>query len=83
MKFDLFYSERCPYCRKVIDAILHSKVKSNVQLIDIDLHPDAFEKFVEKTKAKRRTVPVLRIKGKIHLYESDDIIDFLSMLKYE
>lgn len=82
MSFELFYRKECPYCKKVLDFINEKGIK-HVKLTDISKNYKKFEEFRDKTKAGRNTVPVLRIKGIVHLYESQEIINFLSKVKFE
>lgn len=71
---ELYYMPTCPFCRKVITWMQEHNI-DDVVMHDITSEPGAAEKLVEVGGKKQ--VPCLFIDGK-PMYESDDIIEFLS-----
>ncbi len=71
---NLFYFPECPFCQKVLRFIDESKIEG-IELRDINKDVEN-EKELVKLGGKRQ-VPALKIDGKI-MYESDDIIKYLS-----
>jgi glutaredoxin len=72
-QLELYYMPSCPYCRKVLN-FMH---KNDIDLPLHDINSDmAAETELVKVGGKRQ-VPCLFIDG-APLYESEDIIDYLS-----
>lgn len=71
--FDLYISETCPYCRKVMDYLEANNIKYNK--MDIT-EPENLNMLIKLGGKKQ--VPFLDDKEKdITMYESDDIIKYL------
>lgn len=66
----LYYMERCPFCRKVIQYMNKNNI-NNVELVDIHADPNNQEDLIRL--GGKDQVPMLLIDGE-PLYESDDII---------
>ena len=69
----LFYRPMCPFCQKV----LHYMKENNImlELKDVSGNPEAHQELM--SVGGKTQVPCLSIDGKA-LYESDDIIQWLS-----
>lgn len=72
----LFYFASCPFCQKVLSFCDENQIK--LELSDIQKDPKAKQELIELGGKKQ--VPALKIGDKI-LYESDAIIEYLSMQK--
>ncbi|MCX6990887.1 MAG: glutaredoxin [Chlamydiae bacterium] len=72
----LFYSPWCPYCQKVLSYL--TQIHKSVPMRNIQNDPAGKE--ILKNQGGELQVPCLFIDGKA-LYESDDIIQWLSMHK--
>ncbi|MFO6424844.1 glutathione S-transferase N-terminal domain-containing protein [Motilimonas sp. KMU-193] len=73
----LYHFGACPYCRKVRDKL--AELKLHIELRDIKKHSHFRQELL--SKGGKATVPCLRIKqdkGYRWLYESNDIIKFIS-----
>ncbi|MDJ0623448.1 MAG: glutathione S-transferase N-terminal domain-containing protein [Desulfocapsaceae bacterium] len=72
----LYLWANCPFCQKVVRAASDMGLKEGVDYAEIDGAPGTpGREVVEKTGGKAM-VPFL-IDGDVHMYESDDIIDYL------
>lgn len=65
----LYYMERCPFCKKVIQYMKRNNI--SVELVDIHADPKNQEDLIRL--GGKDQVPMLLIDGE-PLYESDDII---------
>ncbi|CDZ74599.1 Glutaredoxin [Peptoniphilus sp. ING2-D1G] len=74
---NLFFFPECPFCQKVLKFIDENKIEG-IELRDIN-KDEAKEKELIHLGGKRQ-VPALKIGDKI-MYESDDIIEYLSTSK--
>lgn len=71
---DLYVSETCPYCRKVMNFIEKESVRYNKKDISI---PENYEMLINL--GGKFQVPFLYdVDNEISLYESDDIIKYLT-----
>ena len=70
---ELFVSETCPYCRKVIDYF----DKNNIKYIKVDVkNSENLKRLIELGGIAQ--VPFLYDKDKaLRMYESNDIIDYV------
>ena len=73
MKLELFKSDFCPYCQRVLRYLAESG-RTDVELLDIDQSEENSRRLVEV--GGKRQYPCLFIDGK-PLYESLDIIEWL------
>ena len=74
--FDLYELERCPYCQKVMDFM----DKNNIEYVKHDVN-DLREESVLIRLGGKRQVPFLYDKNSgLKMYESADIIEYLSTL---
>ena len=74
---DIYIMETCPYCKKVLDFADKIKIKYNKKDIeDMDNHNNLIK------MGGKDQVPFLA-DGEIYMYESDDIISYLSRKKEE
>ncbi len=71
--YDLYYSETCPYCRKVINYFEENNIKFNPKEIN---NPSYYDELL-KIGGKAQVPFVVDIKSGVSMYESDDIIDYL------
>ena len=73
---ELFYSDTCPYCRKVIDFF----EENNIDFIPREIHES--ENYDDlMTIGKIAQVPFLLDKdNNVSMYESDDIIEYVKNL---
>ncbi len=73
---ELFYSDTCPYCRKVIDFF----EENNIDFIPKEIHES--ENYDDlMTIGKIAQVPFLLDKdNNVSMYESDDIIEYVKNL---
>jgi hypothetical protein len=79
--FQLYYSQRCPKSREIIDEILKLNLRSKFVLISIDKHIENKRKM---PKGIRITPTVHReTNTQIHVYEGDDIKMLINQLKSE
>jgi len=67
----LYYMERCPFCKKVIQYMNKNNIE--VEMVDIEADPKNKEELIKLGGINQ--VPMLLIDGK-PLYESDDIIQW-------
>lgn len=74
MKLALYKKDTCPYCQKVLSAIL-GQGRTDVELHDIVTSEEDLN-YLTQVGGKRQ-VPCLFIDGK-PLYESSDIVAWLS-----
>ncbi len=72
--YELYVLETCPYCHKVMEYLDKKNIKYTKKVItDESIHDELLE------RGGRDQVPFLYDEEKgIRLYESDDIIEFLS-----
>lgn len=75
--FDLYYSETCPYCRKVLSFLEENNIDFNHKNIT---DPKNYDKLIEIGKMAQ--VPFLADteSGEV-MYESDVIIDYIRKKK--
>lgn len=74
--FDLYELERCPYCQKVMEFM----DKNNIEYKKHDIN-NSFEEEVLIKLGGKRQVPFLFDKNSgLKMYESADIIEYLSTL---
>ncbi|MDO5041198.1 MAG: glutathione S-transferase N-terminal domain-containing protein [Peptoniphilus sp.] len=71
---DLFYFPECPFCQKVLIFIDKNKIEG-IELRNINKDAASEKELIEL--GGKRQVPALKIDGEI-MYESDDIIKYLS-----
>ncbi len=72
MELKLYYMDRCPFCKKVINYI----EKNNLSVEMADIHKDPKNQADLIKIGGLDQVPMLLIDGK-PLYESSDIIEWL------
>lgn len=71
--FDLYISETCPYCRKVIDFLEENNSKYNKKNV---IEPENLNMLLKL--GGKAQVPFLDdFENNISMYESDDIIEYL------
>lgn len=71
--FDLYISEYCPYCKKVMKYLEENDIVFNK--IDVS-NPESFEKLV--SLGGKDQVPFLNdVDNEVRMYESDDIIKYI------
>lgn len=71
--FDLYISETCPYCRKVIDFLEENNIKYNKKNV---IEPENLNMLLKL--GGKAQVPFLDdFEKNISMYESDDIIEYL------
>ncbi len=71
--FDLYISETCPYCRKVIDILEENNIKYNKKNVIEPANLNMLLKLGGKAQ-----VPFLDdFENNISMYESDDIIEYV------
>lgn len=71
--FDLYISETCPYCRKVIDFLEENNIKYNKKNV---IEPGNLNMLLKL--GGKAQVPFLDdFENNISMYESDDIIEYL------
>ena len=71
--FDLYVSETCPYCRKVMDFLEENKIKYNKKNVAEPQNLNLLLKLGGKAQ-----VPFLDDPAKnISMYESDDILEYI------
>lgn len=71
--FDLYISETCPYCRKVIDFLEENNIKYNKKNVIEPANLNMLLKLGGKAQ-----VPFLDdFEDNISMYESDDIIEYV------
>lgn len=71
--FDLYISETCPYCRKVIDFFEENNIKYNKKNV---IEPENLNMLLKL--GGKAQVPFLDdFEKNISMYESDDIIEYL------
>ncbi len=74
--FDLYYSETCPYCRKVLDFLEKENIKFNPRDVS---EPENLRKLLEK--GGKAQVPFLVDNDHdFSMYESNDIIEYIRRL---
>lgn len=74
--FDLYYSETCPYCRKVLDFLEKENIKFNPRDVS---EPENLRKLLEK--GGKAQVPFLVDNDRdFSMYESNDIIEYIRRL---
>lgn len=70
--FDLYISETCPYCRKVIDFLEENNIKYNKKNV---IEPENLNMLLKL--GGKAQVPFLDdFEKNISMYESDDIIEY-------
>lgn len=70
--FDLYISETCPYCRKVIDFFEENNIKYNKKNV---IEPENLNMLLKL--GGKAQVPFLDdFEKNISMYESDDIIEY-------
>lgn len=70
--FDLYISETCPYCRKVIDFFEENNIKYNKKNV---IEPENLNMLLKL--GGKAQVPFLDdFENNISMYESDDIIQY-------
>ncbi len=67
----LYYMERCPFCKKVIQFMKRNNIE--VEMVNIEADPKNKDELI--ALGGKYQVPMLLIDGK-PLYESDDIIQW-------
>lgn len=73
----LYYSETCPYCRKVLSFFSENNI--NFERKDVS-DPENYEELIENGKVAQ--VPFLMdTNNNEQMYESDVIIDYVKNLK--
>lgn len=71
--FDLYISETCPYCRKVIDFFEANNIKYNKKNV---IEPENLNMLLKL--GGKAQVPFLDdFENNISMYESDDIIEYV------
>lgn len=75
MKYQLYAATYCPYCHKVEEFIKDHGLDDQIEILYTDKNPEAKEELV--TKGGKAQVPCLHF-GDEWLYESNDIIEYLS-----
>lgn len=71
--FDLYISETCPYCRKVIDFLEENNIKYNKKNV---IEPENLNMLLKL--GGKAQVPFLDdFEKNISMYESDDIIEYV------
>ncbi len=71
--FDLYISETCPYCRKVIDFLEENNIKYNKKNV---IEPENLNMLLKL--GGKAQVPFLDdFENNISMYESDDIIEYV------
>ncbi len=71
--FDLYISETCPYCRKVIDFFEENNIKYNKKNV---IEPENLNMLLKL--GGKAQVPFLDdFENNISMYESDDIIEYV------
>ena len=71
--FDLYISETCPYCRKVIDFFEENNIKYNKKNV---IEPEDLNMLLKL--GGKAQVPFLDdFENNISMYESDDIIEYV------
>ena len=71
--YKLFVGTICPYCKKVENFMNENNIE--IEIVNIEEDREAMNELIEK--GGKRQVPCLLHDGN-YLYESDDIIEFLS-----
>ena len=70
--FDLYISETCPYCRKVMDFFEENNIKYNKKNV---MEPENLNMLLKL--GGKAQVPFLDdFENNIFMYESDDIIEY-------
>lgn len=70
--FDLYISETCPYCRKVMDFFEENNIKYNKKNV---MEPENLNMLLKL--GGKAQVPFLDdFENNISMYESDDIIEY-------
>lgn len=71
--YDLYYSETCPYCRKVIKFFEDNNIEYNPKEINNSTYYDELLDI-----GKKMQVPfIVDPKNGISMYESEDIINYV------
>lgn len=71
----LYYKPTCPFCQRVIQA--NEQIGADLQLLDVSTNDDLREELI--AKGGKRQVPFLVDDERDEqLYESDDIIQYLT-----
>lgn len=74
---DLYISQYCPYCKKVINFLYENNIDFNLKDVGIE---ENFEKLV--SLGGKDQVPFLNdTDNEVLMYESSDIIDYIKNLQ--
>lgn len=74
---DLYVSQYCPYCKKVIDFLYENNIDFNIKDVSIE---ENFKKLV--SLGAKDQVPFLNdTDNEVLMYESSDIIDYIKNLQ--
>lgn len=77
---ELFMWDRCPFCRKVLNAAEHMGLREGVDYTIVDGAPGTKGRETVEKMGGKAMVPFL-VDGQISMYESDDIIKYLQNKK--
>lgn len=75
--YELYQFNSCPFCVKVKQALVELNI--DVAMVDVRLHPEKRQEMIEH--GGKSQVPCLKISSDNQtqwLYESDDIIEYLT-----
>ena len=72
----LYLWASCPFCQKVVRAASEMGLQEDTDYVVIDGAPGTPGREVVQKTGGKTMVPFL-IDGDVHMYESDDIIDYL------
>lgn len=71
--FDLYVSETCPYCRKVMDFLEENKIKYNKKNVAEPQNLNLLLKLGGKAQVPFLDDPA----NNVSMYESDDILEYI------
>ena len=71
--FDLYVSETCPYCRKVMDFLEENKIKYNKKNVAEPQNLNLLLKLGGKAQVPFLDDPV----NNVSMYESDNILEYI------
>ena len=74
---DLYISETCPYCHKVMDFLKENKIKYE----KINIENKASEDSLIRIGGKRQVPFLVDDSRNIQMYESRDIIEYLKTIQ--